>query len=346
MRKTNWTGSWLGAIALAAGLAFATPVQAVDSPDPWITTKVKVSLLTASDVDGLDINVDTVGGKVTLHGTANTAAEKARAEQIARQITGVHEVRNLIQIVPETRKERVTASDAKIREQVAAELKQEPELSAVTVQSVNRGVVLLAGKVDTLSAHLRALEVARGVAGVSKVESEIQSPDRLADSEIWQEPDAASGSMGMRSTASDIWITSAAKVRLLASDVSAMDVNVDTRDGAVTLFGAVGSEAEKRAAADEVRRVDGVKAVRNELQVVPGSRRQATDRRDEQIQQDVEKQVESRVAGADIDVEVADGVVRLSGTVPSQGDRLAALTAARSSDGVRSVVGDLRVERN
>jgi osmotically-inducible protein OsmY len=217
------------------------------------------------------------------------------------------------------------------------------------VQSVNQGTALLGGKVDSLTAHLRALEVARSVDGVRRVESEIQSPDRLADNEIWHEPDVAAppGSKpGMRSAASDLWITSAAKVRLLASDAPGMDVNVDTREGNVTLFGAVGSEAEKKVAADEVRKVDGVKSVKNELQVVPAPRKEATQRRDEQIQEDVAKRVQDRVANGDINVEVANGVVRLSGTVPSQGDRLAALTAARSGEGVRSVVGDLRVERN
>jgi osmotically-inducible protein OsmY len=345
MKRTT-TFSFLGAIALASGLALATPASAADSPDPWITAKVKTSLLTASDVDGLDINVDTVDGRVTLHGQASTAAEKARAEELARGVSGVHEVRNLIQVVPASREERVSATDEQVRERLTAALKQEPELSGVKVQSVNEGVALLGGKVETMSAHLRALEVARGVPGVRRVESQVQSPDRLADQELWREPDvAAAPSQGVRAAASDLWLTSAAKVRLLASEVSGTDVNVDTRDGVVTLFGSVASDAEKRLASEEVKKVSGVHSVRNELQVVPGARREATERKDEQIQQDVAKRVESRVANADIDVEVADGVVRLSGTVPSQGDRLAALTAARSSDGVRSVVGDLRVER-
>jgi osmotically-inducible protein OsmY len=209
---------------------------------------------------------------------------------------------------------------------------------------VNDGVVLLGGKVDSLTAHLRALEVARGVEGVERVESEVESPDRLADAEIWRESEAPEAERGARSTASDLWITSAAKVRLLAADVSALDVNVDTRGGVVTLFGTVGSEAERQRAADEVKKVDGVSMVRNELQVVPPAVSAATERRDEQIAQDVEKRVAERVRSSDIDVEVADGVVRLSGTVPSQSDRIAALTAAKSGEGVRSVVGDLRVE--
>jgi osmotically-inducible protein OsmY len=124
-------------------------------------------------------------------------------------------------------------------------------------------------------------------------------------------------------------------------------VNVDTRSGEVTLFGIVSSPADRQRAGDEVRKVDGVRIVHNELQVVPKGRRDATERGDAQIEEDVKRRVEDRVGrGGDIAVEVADGVVRLSGTVASQGERLAALTAARSSDGVRSVVGDLRVERN
>jgi osmotically-inducible protein OsmY len=345
MTKTRRSISW--ALGLAGALALATPAAAVDTPDPWITTKVKASLLTDAAVDGLKINVDTMDGRVTLHGRTESPAEKARAEELARKVNGVSEVRNLIQVVPASREERVTATDEQIRERIEAAFAKEPGLAGVSVQSVNRGVVLLSGETKTLSAHLRALEVARAAAGVQRVESQIKSPDRLADDEIWRDPDvAASPQPGMVQNVNDLWITSAAKVRLLASDVSAFDVNVDTREGIVTLFGTVASDAEKRTAAAETNKVDGVKSVKNELQVVPAPQRAAADRKDEQIQQDVESRLEDRVDAADIDVEVANGVVRLSGTVPSQSDRLAALTTARSSEGVRSVVGDLRVERN
>ena len=39
---------------------------------------------------------------------------------------------------------------------------------------------------------------------------------------------------------SDMWITSAAKVRLIADDQTpATEINVDTRNGVVTIFGIV-----------------------------------------------------------------------------------------------------------
>jgi hyperosmotically inducible protein len=66
-----------------------------DSKDSWLTTKVKSAL--AADV-GLKtltgINVDTAGSVVTLKGSVDTAANKSRAEQVARGVEGVSSVKN------------------------------------------------------------------------------------------------------------------------------------------------------------------------------------------------------------------------------------------------------------
>jgi osmotically-inducible protein OsmY len=88
--------------------------------------------------------------------------------------------------------------------------------------------------------------------------------------------------------------------------------------------------------------------VHNELQVVADAKRDAVDAKDE----DIERGVETTLAGSsslhrdDIDVEVKDGIVRLTGSVPSESDRLAAGFAARKTPGVRAVlVDDLRIEK-
>jgi osmotically-inducible protein OsmY len=66
-----------------------------DSKDSWLTTKVKSAL--AADV-GLKtltgINVDSAGSVVTLKGSVDTAANKSRAEQVARGVEGVSSVKN------------------------------------------------------------------------------------------------------------------------------------------------------------------------------------------------------------------------------------------------------------
>jgi hyperosmotically inducible protein len=66
--------------------------------DSVITTKVKSVLLADSTVKGLNISVDTVGGTVTLTGTAATQAERAQAESLAASVEGVRSVVNRISV--------------------------------------------------------------------------------------------------------------------------------------------------------------------------------------------------------------------------------------------------------
>ena len=78
---------------------------------------------------------------------------------------------------------------------------------------MNNGVVVLSGKADTLSSHLRALEDARAVDGVRRVASEIRSPDELGDQEIWSD---AAAPANAKNSAADTWTTMKVKVRLMA----------------------------------------------------------------------------------------------------------------------------------
>ena len=161
-----------GALTLAAGTAGA------DTSDTWITTKAKINLLTTDGVSGTKINVDTVDGKVTLHGKVPTAAEKTKAETAVRGIEGVKEVKNLLQVVPEERKDAVNASDDTVKDSVQSALKNDQALADVKVASVNQGVVLLSGKTTSLDAKLKAIERAASVPGVRRVSSEIETAEK------------------------------------------------------------------------------------------------------------------------------------------------------------------------
>jgi hyperosmotically inducible protein len=344
MNGTYWVKH--SVLAVVVSVALAAPVGAA-TPDAWITTKTKLSLLTTEGVSGTAIHVDTILGKVTLHGKVRSAEEKAKAESIAKKIDGVLEVRNLLQIVTPQGEKAVQVSDDALKLRVEKELQGDSSLkeSSISVKSVNKGVVLLSGTAKTLSAHLRAVEDVAWVPGVERVASEIKSPDTLADAEIWREPTAREPNKesGMRDTASDIWITSATKMRLLTdSRTPALDINVETRAGVVTLFGIVPSQDAKTAAAADARKVGGVKRVVNELQVVASAKHAAVKARDEDIEREVKKAFE-KADFRDIGVEVKNGVVRLKGTVPTGTRRLEAAVLARSVEGVRAVKDELRV---
>jgi len=72
--------------------ATGTAGQAVT--DGWITTKVKSSFVGVDALDGSDINVDTNAHVVTLRGTVPSAAARARAVSLAKQVDGVKSVKD------------------------------------------------------------------------------------------------------------------------------------------------------------------------------------------------------------------------------------------------------------
>ena len=336
--------------AFGAALAFilAGAANAVQPPDAWVTTKVKMSLLTSEGVSARNVQVDTIDGRVTLHGSVPTAAEKARAEEVASKIDGAREVRNLLQVVPPRQEPKLERSDAQLKKDVNAGLKADPALadSSIAVKSVNKGVVLLSGKAQTLSDSYRAIAVTAAVPGVRRVASEIQSPDKLADAELWRDGsfDAATYE---KSAAGDMWITTAAKMRLIAnSETPGFDINVDTRNGIVTLFGVVASSDAKQAAETEVRKIGGVKNVVNDLQIVAEAKQDRVQQSDDQIIKAIQTRfdVNGDLDDSKIGVAVSNGVARLTGTVKSRSDQVTALTAARSTAGVVRVIDELRLE--
>ncbi len=65
-----------------------------DIADSWITTKVKSTLMYSSNVDGLDIEVSTSAGVVTLKGKVDSGAERALAIELADNVRGVKSVQS------------------------------------------------------------------------------------------------------------------------------------------------------------------------------------------------------------------------------------------------------------
>ena len=68
--------------------------------DSGITTRVRTALLNDTQVAANDINVTAVNGVVTLSGRVRTAAERDRAVAVARQTTGVSDVRSELAVQP------------------------------------------------------------------------------------------------------------------------------------------------------------------------------------------------------------------------------------------------------
>src|SRR5262245_11851517 len=66
--------------------------------DTTITTSVKAKLTAEKAANFTRINVDTNNQVVTLNGIVESADQKAKAEQLAREVGGVKSVKNNLQI--------------------------------------------------------------------------------------------------------------------------------------------------------------------------------------------------------------------------------------------------------
>lgn len=91
------------AALLAAATLIALPGCAVSRgqstvgayiDDSAITAAVKAKFVESKDVDAAAISVETLNGTVMLSGFAKSANEKATAEQLARGVNGVKQVKN------------------------------------------------------------------------------------------------------------------------------------------------------------------------------------------------------------------------------------------------------------
>jgi osmotically-inducible protein OsmY len=94
------------------------------------------------------------------------------------KVEGVKSVRNLLQVVPDAFKDTVKANDEAIKDGVESAFEADTRVKGIKVASVNNGVVLLSGKTPTLAEKLRAIEIAWGVGGVTRVASEIETGDQ------------------------------------------------------------------------------------------------------------------------------------------------------------------------
>jgi osmotically-inducible protein OsmY len=94
-----WKTAALALILSVATIACGKTVgQAID--DTTITTRVKTAMLNDPTVGGLRIDVDTFKGVVTLSGRVKSQQEHDQAIALARNIDGVMEVKDALQIMP------------------------------------------------------------------------------------------------------------------------------------------------------------------------------------------------------------------------------------------------------
>ena len=145
----------------------------------------------------------------------------------------------------------------------------------------------------------------------------------------------------------DTWITAKTKIALAADGrVKGRQIEVETTQGVVMLRGKVDSDAAKHAAGDITKMLDGVKTVKNDLEVVAPSKREAVEEKDEAVTARVKEHFakDAHLKKADIAVQTNAGVVSLTGEVKDIMTSANASWTAWFVTGVKSVKNDLTVK--
>ena len=160
--------------------------------------------------------------------------------------------------------------------------------------------------------------------------------------------------------AKDAWIDGKAEATLLFNgNLDSFDINTDVSNGNVVLTGKVDNSVEKKLAEELVSNIDGVKSVDNKLTVV------AKADMDSDMSEDMEETydegtseltdakiatviktrllMDTDISGFDIDVDVENGNVTLTGDVDSDAERDLAIEIAKNASDVKDVEDNLRV---
>jgi osmotically-inducible protein OsmY len=215
-------------------------------------------------------------------------------------------------------------SDTALHRSVMEALAGNPHIHAdeIAVQALDDyGDIILRGTVGSIVQQAEAMRTASGVSGVRHVEDALEvrvmGIDGRADAD-----------------------TEAAVLDAMAADdrVHARDIEVDVKDGAVTLRGLV-EVAEQRDRAERIAlAVPGVASVENRLRVwLTVSADDVAERVTDAIGRDA-------IVGRDsVTVRVTGNDVVLSGSVRSAGHRDAAVAAAESAPGVARVHDEITV---
>jgi hyperosmotically inducible protein len=168
--KMNLVGCLLALAVAVTTPAFAEKTAGDVVDDSTIASKVKTELLASKEAPGTQVNVEVYKGVVLLSGFVTAQAEKDAAGRIAKGVTGVQQVRNVVAVHAET-SAGTKLDDTMLVGKVKAALVDAKDVKSGQINVEARGgIVQLGGFVTSNGMRDRALAAARGVKGVTRVD--------------------------------------------------------------------------------------------------------------------------------------------------------------------------------
>ena len=214
-------------------------------------------------------------------------------------------------------------SDLQLRQHVEDELLWDPSLPAASIGvAVRDAVVTLTGKVETYAQKQAAAELVSHIRGVRAVADELEV--RLA-----AESQRSDDDMAHRIDSIFTWNATIPRDR----------IQVQVKQGWVTLEGSVEWHFQRSAAEDAIRGLMGVKGITNSIAVQPGPvPRNAKTRLEAALAR------QGMASSKELSVIVDENTILLSGPVLSPAVREAIERLAWKTPGIERIQNELRVE--
>lgn len=260
---------------VAGGAEVGTSGRENDREPVWITTKIQAQYFLDPEVSPWNIDVTTAsGGVVTLEGTVDSAQDKSEAVRIARETEGVTRVDDKLRVRADSAsapRVDVDAPDPWLTAKIQAKYFMDADVKGRRIDvDTQSGVVTLSGTVESQAARRQAVALARNTDGVREVKDQLKVDTTLASSGGTAVPGKAEQAVS-RIERPDIWVTTKIQSKyFLDPDVKGHQIDVDTKNGVVTLQGSVDNAAQKQAAEQIATETEGVKTVVNRLTVGGG----------------------------------------------------------------------------
>jgi hyperosmotically inducible protein len=144
--------------------------------DSWLTAKTKFGLWTDARVKVRQVEVKTMRGVVTLHGTVDSEEARQASEDITKEISGVQGVTNLIEVAISGASKPSAQEDdaitAQIKDHIMTDLDHRLKEAVIGVRTTG-GIVLLNGEVPDLSTSEHASWTAWKTLGVRDVKNDL-----------------------------------------------------------------------------------------------------------------------------------------------------------------------------
>ncbi|WP_340106451.1 BON domain-containing protein [Rhodohalobacter sp. 8-1] len=309
--------------------------------DALIREDIENQLRADTRVSNYDVNVIVDDGVVTLTGDVTSYRAKNAASGNAWTVPGVVHVINNLSVRYEP-VEEIVPSDVDIAANIESSLSWDPDVDAADVNvTVDKGSVTLEGTVDSLWKKQMAEDKSWSQTGVVDVKNKlaVTPTEDISD-------EAAARNI----------VESIDRNR----NVDIGNIDVEVTNGVATLTGSVFDVDAWRFAYDAAFYTSGIKSIEDNLSIetateelepetgattstIPES--ETETRTDALIREDVENELisDSRVSSYDISVAVNDGVVTLTGEVPSRRAKNAASDNAWNVPGVMDVVNSLSI---